>query len=113
MDEGELRRACLARARFAAELAARLEDVGEAAGNAAMAEGEEPAMGIERPSPVPPEDAVARQCRGLAARRKSQFLEEDHEGDGEGIIDGEEIDILAARSRFLKRALAAFGKAEV
>src|SRR5581483_1266517 len=95
VDESEVRRADLARARIAAELAASLDDMSEATGDAAVAEGEKPAVGIERPSPLAPKDAVARQCRRLAARRKSQFLEQNQKRDGEGIIDGEEIHVLA------------------
>ena len=113
VNEGVLAPRHLPLRRPAGKLAVSLGSVRHAARDAAMAEGEKPAMGVQRQRAggrkVPSPRALGR----TAARREADFLQQDRQRDGEGVVDGEVIDIGEGELRFIERAARRVARAVI
>src|SRR5690606_12688154 len=74
------------------ELPESLDGMRHAAGDAAVAEGKQATMGVERQRAVERIVAMAQARSRSAARRESGLLEQYRQGDRERIVDLDEID---------------------
>ena len=109
VDEGVPRGPCdLALAGIAAHLAHRFHHVAHASGHAAVAEGQQTPVGVQRQGAAACEAAVANPAGRLAARGEAGFLQQHGQRDRERVIDAQVVDRAAREACFGEGGLRGF-----